>query len=271
MKGVTALALAMSLSCTALSANAVQELPEPPEARADNRGRFLSPYLENGTLAPWVGTVMARKLDLDFRALAGGAGATGITNASDLALVLSSERPAGLEGEFAALTRGLDGGGELAGDLRTGARLARLIGDGDPDKIISRLGTEITKTVATEAFSRVAGEVGGMSALLGPIASLAASAIDSPRTTRPSVDTDALRDQADRSFDRLDDMLVHTVVYYRQREDFEYAIEAVLQAYPGAHSGINDAMREAGEIVHAEVRRMGGAETMDIEWVSEDE
>lgn len=271
MKRIRVPALSLALACIPLVAGAAGDLPEPPEARSDARGQFLSPYARNDTLAPWVGTVMARKLDVDFDAFAAGGGPGGIANAGDLALALSSERPAALEDEFAALTRGLQGHGEPAGDLGTGVRLARLIGEGDPDRIISRLGAEVTKTVAQKAFSRVAGEVGGFGSLLGPIASLVAGAMDAGANARPVVNIDRLRHQADRSFDRLEEMLVHTIVYYRTREDFEYAIEAVLQAYPGAHEALNDAMRRAGRIVYAEVRRMGGAGSMDIEWVSGDE
>lgn len=274
MERCTAFVLLLAIACVPVLVGADDELPDPPEPRADAHGRYLSPYAQNDTLAPWVAEVMARKLDINFDALAARSspgGGRGIASAGELALALSSERPAGLEQEYAALTRGLAGGGERAGDLRTGVRLARLIGEGDPDRIISRLGQEVTKTVASEAFSRVAGEIGGFGSLLGPIAALAAGAMDGGARARPQVDIDRLRHLADRSFDQLDAMLVHTVVYYRTRDDFEYAIEAVLRAYPGAHEQINDAMRTAGEIVYAEVRRMGGAGSMDIEWTSGDE
>ena len=252
-------------------AAAGDDLPEPPEPRPDAGGRYLSPYADNGTLAPWVATVMADKLEVDFGALAAGAEAgRGIAGAADLALALSSERPQALEQEFSALMRGL-GAGADADDLREGMRLARLIGESDPERIISQLGAEVTRTVAREAFARVAGEAGGLSGLLGPIASLAAAAGDNGRPSRPRVAIDRLRHQADRSFDRLDRMIVHTIVYYRTRDDFEYALEAVLQTYPAARDELDAAMRRAGRIVHAEVRRMGGAGSMDIEWVSGDE
>ena len=269
MRGIATLALSMALLCTwPVAAGASDELPEPPAVRTDAHGRYLSPYLANDTLAPWVGTVMARKLDIDFGALAAGAGVAAagvITGPDDLALFLSSERPPGLDAEFAAFTRGLEDGGAA------GARLAEVLGNLAAGEIISRLGAEITSTAATEAFSLAAGEVGGLSSMLGPIAALAAGAAQAASRPKVHVDIDALRGQADRSFDRLDDMLVHTVVHYRHREDFEYAIEAALLTYPDARSRIRDAMRDAGEIIHAEVRRMGGAGSMDIEWVSGDE
>lgn len=259
-----------------LSAATGSDLPEPPEPRGDTNGHYLSPYLGNGTLAPWVGTVMARKMDIDF---GGGtenedvntlpSGREGITNARDLAVFLSSERPPGLEEEFAAMSRGLQAMEEFDGDVRKGMKLARLLGSGNPDKFISRLGEEVASTVADEAFDRLAEEMGAFGGLLAPIRQAMEDEAGSQAVARTRYDISEFRSQADRSFDDLDRMLVHTILFYRHRDDFEYATEAILRAYPRAGQRMEPALSRAGEVIHAEVKRMQGAEKYDIQWVTE--
>lgn len=275
--GTALLGLILLLSWTApWSVARGDELPEPPEPRADTRGNYLSPYLGNDTLAPWVGNVMARKLDIDFREDAPGglentlpAGEDGITNARDLAAFLSSERPAGLEEEVAAMERGMEAMEDIQGDVKTGMKLMRLLRDGDSEEIMSRLGQEVTSAVADEAFDEVAEEMGAFSGLLAPIREAAEQEAVSSGTRQVRFDISEFRSQADRSFDSLDAMLVHTVVFYRHRDDFQYSTEAILQTYPQAGSRMEPAMSRAAEIIHAEVNRMSGAEKYDIQWVDE--
>jgi len=277
MTGAALLAVILLLSSTALPFHSrADDLPEPPKPRADTDGRYLSPYIENDTLAPWVGNVMARKLDIDFRDDAPGglentlpAGEGGIASARDLAVLLSSERPPGLEEEIAAMERSMEAVQDIQGDVKTGLQLVRLLRDGDSDAIMSRLGQEVTNAVADEAFDQMAEELGAFSGLLAPIRQAAEQQAGSSDTRQVRFDTSEFRSQADRSFDSLDAMLVHTVVYYRHRDDFQYATEAILQAYPRAGPRMEPAMSRAAEVIHAEVKRMSGAEKYDIQWVDE--
>lgn len=273
--GLPALMLLL-LASVPFSDTHADELPEPPKPRADTEGRFLSPYLENDTLAPWVGNVMARKLDIEFGEDATGglgntltAGEDGITNARDLAAFLSSERPPGLEEEVAAMERGMAAMEDIQGDVQTGMEVLRLLRDGDSDQIMSRLGQEVTNAVADEAFDQMAEEMGAFSGLLAPIRQAAEEEAGSTASRQVRFDTAEFRSHADRSFDSLDAMLVHTVVYYRHRDDFQYATEAIIQVYPRAGSRMEPAMSRAAEVIHAEVKRMSGAEKYDIQWVDE--
>ena len=72
------------------------------------------------------------------------------------------------------------------------------------------------------------------------------------------------REAADRSFDELDSLLVHTMVHYRTRSDFARASEALMLLYPEARPRMDAAYRLAGEIITAEWHRM--QQRMDLQW-----
>ncbi|WP_024326192.1 hypothetical protein [Thioalkalivibrio sp. AKL19] len=72
------------------------------------------------------------------------------------------------------------------------------------------------------------------------------------------------RQAADRSFDDLDSLLVHTMVHYRTRRDFARASEAVILLYPEARPRMDAAHRVAGDIITAEWHRM--QQRMDLQW-----
>ncbi|WP_019594164.1 hypothetical protein [Thioalkalivibrio sp. ALM2T] len=72
------------------------------------------------------------------------------------------------------------------------------------------------------------------------------------------------RQSADRSFDDLDSLLVHTMVHYRTRGDFARASEALLLLYPEARPRMGAAHRMAGDIITAEWHRM--QQRMDLQW-----
>ena len=72
------------------------------------------------------------------------------------------------------------------------------------------------------------------------------------------------RQAADRSFDDLDSLLVHTMVHYRTRRDFARASEAVMLLYPEARPRMDAAHRVAGNIITAEWHRM--QQRMDLQW-----
>ncbi|WP_026301050.1 MULTISPECIES: hypothetical protein [unclassified Thioalkalivibrio] len=72
------------------------------------------------------------------------------------------------------------------------------------------------------------------------------------------------RQSADRSFNDLDSLLVHTMVHYRTRRDFARASEALMLLYPEARPRMDAAHAAAGEIITAELHRM--QQRMDLQW-----
>lgn len=72
------------------------------------------------------------------------------------------------------------------------------------------------------------------------------------------------REAADRSFDDLDSLLVHTMVHYRTRSDFARASEALMLLYPDARPRMDAAYAAAGDIITAEWHRM--QQRMDLQW-----
>lgn len=151
----------------------------------------------------------------------------------------------------AAVGRSIGGSG--------GRSLAGLLAQGGGDDVLSGVGRVLQSSLSDQAVQ--AGHA------LGPMAAAFGDLNRSHRrlTVTPELMA-SLRGQADRSFDDLDAVLVHTMANYRRHRDFARASEAMVLLYPEAEGRMGAAHGRAQELIIAEWQRM--QQRMELDWES---